>query len=225
MARRDEEGFFYIVDRMKDMIITGGENVYSREVEEVVYTHPSVSEAAVIGLPDPAWGETVTAVVVLREGTTATERRHHRGLRRPAGRLQEAEAGPLRGRAAQERQREDPQARAARPFGPRGLTGGPRLACIRLDGKVGVVTGASYGLGVLFAEMLASAGADVVVTARCVDKLERRADGREASAGAASWSPATSPSMTTASGSPRRRWTRSGASTSLSTTPVGPTTG
>ena len=49
MAKRDEEGFFYIVDRMKDMILTGGENVYSREVEEVIYTHPAVSEAAVIG--------------------------------------------------------------------------------------------------------------------------------------------------------------------------------
>ena len=73
MARRDEEGFFYIVDRMKDMIITGGENVYSREVEEVIYTHPRVSEAAVIGLPDPTWGESVTAVVVLRRGMTATE--------------------------------------------------------------------------------------------------------------------------------------------------------
>jgi long-chain acyl-CoA synthetase len=73
MARRDEEGFFYIVDRMKDMIITGGENVYSREVEEVVYTHPAVSEAAVIGLPDPTWGENVTAVVVLRPGAEATE--------------------------------------------------------------------------------------------------------------------------------------------------------
>ena len=73
MARRDDEGFFYIVDRMKDMIITGGENVYSREVEEVLYTHPAVSEAAVVGLPDPTWGENVTAVVVLREGATATE--------------------------------------------------------------------------------------------------------------------------------------------------------
>ncbi len=73
MARRDDEGFFYIVDRMKDMIITGGENVYSREVEEVLYTHPAVSEAAVVGLPDPVWGENVTAVVVLRAGTTATE--------------------------------------------------------------------------------------------------------------------------------------------------------
>ena len=73
MARRDEEGFFYIVDRMKDMIITGGENVYSREVEEVLYKHPAVSEAAVIGLPDPKWGENVTAVIVLKPGTTATE--------------------------------------------------------------------------------------------------------------------------------------------------------
>jgi len=73
MARRDDEGFFYIVDRMKDMIITGGENVYSREVEEVLYTHPSVSEAAVVGLPDPVWGENVTAVVVLRPGMSATE--------------------------------------------------------------------------------------------------------------------------------------------------------
>ena len=73
MARRDEEGFFYIVDRMKDMILTGGENVYSREVEEVIYTHPAVSEAAVIGLPDPTWGENVTAVVVLKAGASATE--------------------------------------------------------------------------------------------------------------------------------------------------------
>ncbi len=73
MARRDDEGFFYIVDRMKDMIITGGENVYSREVEEVLYTHPAVSEAAVIGLPDPVWGENVTAVVVLRPNMEATE--------------------------------------------------------------------------------------------------------------------------------------------------------
>jgi acyl-CoA synthetase (AMP-forming)/AMP-acid ligase II len=73
MARRDEEGFFYIVDRKKDMIVTGGENVYSREVEEVIYTHPAVSEAAVIGLPDPVWGENVTAVVVLRGGMTATD--------------------------------------------------------------------------------------------------------------------------------------------------------
>jgi acyl-CoA synthetase (AMP-forming)/AMP-acid ligase II len=74
MAYRDEEGNFYIVDRKKDMIITGGENVYSREVEDVIYGHPAVSEAAVIGLPDPTWGERVTAVVSLREGASATDK-------------------------------------------------------------------------------------------------------------------------------------------------------
>ena len=71
MAYRDAEGFFYIVDRKKDMIITGGENVYSREVEEVLYAHPAVSEAAVIGLPDDTWGERVTAVVGVRAGRRA----------------------------------------------------------------------------------------------------------------------------------------------------------
>ena len=74
LARRDEEGFVSIVDRKKDMIITGGENVYSREVEEIIYTHPAVSEAAVIGLPDVDWGEMVTAVVALRAGAHAGER-------------------------------------------------------------------------------------------------------------------------------------------------------
>ena len=68
LARRDGEGNFYIVDRMKDMIITGGENVYSREVEEVIYQHPTVAEAAVVGVPDEMWGERVVAVIQLRDG-------------------------------------------------------------------------------------------------------------------------------------------------------------
>jgi acyl-CoA synthetase (AMP-forming)/AMP-acid ligase II len=68
LARKDEEGFLYIVDRAKDMIISGGENVYSSEVENALYEHPAVAEAAVIGLPDPVWGEKVAAVVVRREG-------------------------------------------------------------------------------------------------------------------------------------------------------------
>jgi long-chain acyl-CoA synthetase len=70
MATVDEEGYIYIVDRKKDMIITGGENVYSTEVENAVYQHPAVLEAAVIGIPDPHWGERVHAVVVLKEGQT-----------------------------------------------------------------------------------------------------------------------------------------------------------
>jgi len=72
LARFDDEGFHYIVDRKKDMIITGGENVYSRQVEDVIYQHPSVVEVAVIGLPDEHWGENVCAVVVLEGGATAT---------------------------------------------------------------------------------------------------------------------------------------------------------
>jgi len=64
----DEDGYLYIVDRLKDMIITGGENVYSREVEEVLYTRPEVLECAVIGLPDHEYGERVAAFIVPREG-------------------------------------------------------------------------------------------------------------------------------------------------------------
>ncbi|MEL0253556.1 MAG: acyl-CoA synthetase, partial [Novosphingobium sp.] len=66
----DADGYITIVDRKKDMIKTGGENVASREVEEVLYRHPAVSEAAVIGMPDPRWIERVTAIIVLRAGAT-----------------------------------------------------------------------------------------------------------------------------------------------------------
>lgn len=68
LGRLDEEGFLYIVDRKKDMIITGGENVYPREVEEVLYTHPMIAEAAVIGVPHVKWGEAIKAIVVLKSG-------------------------------------------------------------------------------------------------------------------------------------------------------------
>lgn len=70
LARMDEEGYYYIVDRKKDMIITGGENVYSREVEEAILLHPKVAEVAVVGLPDPRWGEAVTAFVVPQAGVS-----------------------------------------------------------------------------------------------------------------------------------------------------------
>ena len=72
LGRLDDEGFLVLVDRKKDMIITGGENVYSAEVEDVLFAHPAVAEAAIIGVPDPKWGESVFAVVVLRPGTRAT---------------------------------------------------------------------------------------------------------------------------------------------------------
>jgi long-chain acyl-CoA synthetase len=69
----DDDDYLYIVDRLKDMIITGGENVYPREVEEVLYTRPEVLECAVVGLPDKGWGERVTAFVVPRPGQTIAQ--------------------------------------------------------------------------------------------------------------------------------------------------------
>ena len=68
----DEDGFLYIADRVKDMVISGGENVYPAEVESVLYEHPAVSEVAVIGVPDERWGEAVAAIVVLKEGSSLT---------------------------------------------------------------------------------------------------------------------------------------------------------
>jgi acyl-CoA synthetase (AMP-forming)/AMP-acid ligase II len=68
----DEDGYIYIVDRKKDMIISGGENIYPKEIEDVIYTHPAVSEAAVIGVPDEVWGESVKAVVAVKPGMDVT---------------------------------------------------------------------------------------------------------------------------------------------------------
>jgi len=72
MGRKDDEGFLYLVDRKKDMIITGGVNVYPREIEEVLQTHPAMREVAVIGVDDPEWGEAVKAVLVFGEGQSAS---------------------------------------------------------------------------------------------------------------------------------------------------------
>ena len=69
----DEDGYLYLIDRKKDMIISGGYNIYAREVEDVLYTHPAVGEAAVIGVPDEEWGESVKAVVALKPGMSASE--------------------------------------------------------------------------------------------------------------------------------------------------------
>ncbi|MCH8873460.1 AMP-binding protein, partial [candidate division KSB1 bacterium] len=70
MSKMDEDGYFYIVDRKKDMIIAGGFNIFPREIEEVLYEHPKILEAAVIGLPDEYRGETVKAFVVCKEGAS-----------------------------------------------------------------------------------------------------------------------------------------------------------
>src|SRR6202011_6295317 len=69
----DEHGFLYIVDRKREMVVSGGFNVYPRQVEDVLLGHPAVAEAAVIGVPHPKWGEAVHAVVALRAGAATTE--------------------------------------------------------------------------------------------------------------------------------------------------------
>ncbi len=73
LCKVDKDGFLYYVDRLKDMIKSGGENVYSKEIEDVLFAHPDILEAAVIGVPDEKWGEMVRALVVLKEDKTATE--------------------------------------------------------------------------------------------------------------------------------------------------------
>jgi acyl-CoA synthetase (AMP-forming)/AMP-acid ligase II len=90
IVREDEEGFMYFVDRLKDMIKTGGENVFAKEVEDAFLNHPKISEVAVFGLPDPQWGEKIHAAVVLKPGIEATSeeimafgKEHLAGFKRP----------------------------------------------------------------------------------------------------------------------------------------------
>ena len=72
VATVDEEGYIYIVDRLKDMYISGGENVYPAEVEGVIFEHPAVAQVAVVGVPDEKWGEVGCAFIVTRPGMTVT---------------------------------------------------------------------------------------------------------------------------------------------------------
>ena len=74
LGYRDEDGYFYVVDRKSDMIIRGGENIYPREIDEVLYQHPKVKDAATMGVPDELYGEEVKSFIVLRDGQQATER-------------------------------------------------------------------------------------------------------------------------------------------------------
>ena len=73
IGKMDEEGYFYIVDRKKDMMIAGGYNIYPREIDEVLFEHPRILEACAVGIPDPYRGETMKAFVVLKPGQTMTE--------------------------------------------------------------------------------------------------------------------------------------------------------
>ncbi len=84
LAVMDAEGYVNIVGRIKDMIIRGGENVYPREIEEFLYTHPDIVDVQVIGVPDERYGEEIMAWVTLRDGADARRRRHARVLPRAA---------------------------------------------------------------------------------------------------------------------------------------------
>ena len=109
----DDEGYLYVVDRKKDMIKSGGENVASREVEEVIHAHPAVAEAAVFGIPHPRWIEAVAAVVVPRAGHELAAEEITRFCRDRLAGFKTPRYVVDRRRAAQEPEREDPQARAA----------------------------------------------------------------------------------------------------------------
>ena len=109
---RDADGFFYIVDRKSDMIIRGGENIYPREIDEVLYKHPAVAAAATIGVPDPLYGEEVAAFIVLKDGAASDRRRDHRFLPRASGRLQMPEVRSLHHRHSQRANGQAAQARA-----------------------------------------------------------------------------------------------------------------
>ena len=111
---RDEDGYLFIVDRLKDMIVSGGENIAGSEVERVLYEHDAVLEVAVVGRPDERWGEVPVAFVVLRPGATATADELHRALPRPAGQVQGAQGRHVPRRAAPQPVGQGAQARAAR---------------------------------------------------------------------------------------------------------------
>ena len=119
----DDEGYLFLTDRIKDMIVSGGENVYPVEVEEVLAQHPGVAEVAVIGVPDERWGETVKALVVPAPGARRRGRGSDRLRARAPRRLQAAAVGRLRRRAAADALREGAQARAARPLPDRARRG------------------------------------------------------------------------------------------------------
>ena len=91
LATIDEEGYILIVDRAKDMILTGGENVASAEIERVLYEHPAVLECAVIAIPDEQWGEVAKAVITLKAGPASQRSRTHGPLPKASGGIQNSQ--------------------------------------------------------------------------------------------------------------------------------------
>ena len=110
----DEDGYFYITDRKKELIIVGGFNVFPREIDELIYQHPKVKEGITVGIPDPRKGERIKVYIVLKAGRDGDAGRIHRLLQGAAHAVQ----GSVRGRVphgiAQKHDRQNPPARAAR---------------------------------------------------------------------------------------------------------------
>ena len=125
LARVDEDGYFFIVDRKKDLIIRGGYNVYPREVEEVLYEHPAVAEAAVIGIPHDELGEEVGAAVQLKPGATATPAELRAFARERVAAYKYPRHVWLVPRAAQGPHRQDPAPRGAAAARPPPVTANP----------------------------------------------------------------------------------------------------
>ena len=148
----DDEGYLTISDRKKDVIISGGENVSSIEVEDALFSHPAVAEVAVIGVPDEKWGETVTALVVLAPGAHGHRGRADRVLPRPAGPLQVPQVDRVPRRAGPHRHRQAAEVQAARAVlgrarPPRELTrhGRDTGAAAPRSGLAALPRGASLG--------------------------------------------------------------------------------
>ncbi len=126
IAYRDDEGYIYICDRKKDMIISGGMNVYPAEIEAALEAHPDVLEAAVFGIPSEEWGELVHAVIVAARGRHRRRGGHPGARPRAPRQLQDPALDQLERRAAEDRLGQDPQARPARP-----VLGGPDVQRLR----------------------------------------------------------------------------------------------
>ncbi len=121
MGKVDADGFVFVEDRLKDMIISGGENIYSPEVERVIAEHPAVMEVAIIGIPDDTWGEAVKAVVSLHEGAEATADEIIGFCREHLAAFKCPKSVDITGAAAPQPHRQDPQEGPARA-----VLGGPR---------------------------------------------------------------------------------------------------
>ena len=116
LASMDERGYLRIEGRLKDMIIRGGENIYPREIEDVLFAHPAVAEAVVVGVPDDTWGEMVAAFVRLAPATGVLARGSARLLPGPPGGVQDPAALGLRRCLPAHAFRQDPEVQAPRGF-------------------------------------------------------------------------------------------------------------